>query len=88
MVRSNYAASRGPCHALDPIKAPPRFCFLLINLAGGTYIFRIGHRFFDREANIDNDIPAVRHVRLEVIMIPSLALTSLPVILLNYFWCA
>jgi hypothetical protein len=60
----------------------------LINLAGGTYIFRNRHRFFDREPNIDNDIPAVRHVRLEVVMIPWLGLTSLLVILLIYFWSA
>jgi hypothetical protein len=60
----------------------------LINLAGGTYIFRNRRRFLDRNPNIDNDIPAVRHVRLEVIMIPWLVLTSLPVILLIYFWCA
>jgi hypothetical protein len=57
-------------------------------LAGGTYIFRNRHRFFDRDPNIDNDIPAVRHVRLEVVMIPWLGLTSLLVILLIYFWRA
>ena len=62
--------------------------FLLINLAGGTYIFRNRHRFFDRDRTVDNDIPATRHVRIEVVMIPWLALTSLLFILLIYFWSA
>jgi hypothetical protein len=31
--------------------------FLLINLAGGAYIFRNRHRFFDRDRTVDNDIP-------------------------------
>ena len=62
--------------------------FLIINLVGGTYIFRNRHRFFDRDRNIDNDIPAVRRLRLEVVMVPWLILTSLLVILLIYFWSA
>jgi hypothetical protein len=62
--------------------------FFIINLLGGAYIFRNRHRFFDRDPNVDNDIPAVRNVRMEVVMIPWLVLTSLLVILLIYFWCA
>ena len=62
--------------------------FLIINLIGGTYIFLNRHRFFDRDSNVDNDIPAVRNVRVEVVMIPWLVLTSLLVILLIYFWSA
>ena len=62
--------------------------FLLINLAGGTYIFRNRHRFFDQDSNVDNDIPAVRKLRIEVVMIPWLVLTTLLLILLIYLWCA
>jgi hypothetical protein len=62
--------------------------FLLINLVGGTYIFRNRHRFFDQDSNVDNDIPAVRKLRMEVVMIPWLVLTTLLVILLIYLWCA
>ena len=62
--------------------------FLLINLVGGTYIFRNRHRFFDQDSNVDNDIPAVRKLRIEVVMIPWLVLTTLLVILLIYLWCA
>ena len=62
--------------------------FLIINLIGGTYIFRNRHRFFDQDRNVDNDIPAVRNLRMEVVMIPWLVLTTLLVVLLIYLWCA
>jgi len=60
--------------------------FLFINLAGGTYIFRNRHRFFDQDSNVDNDIPAVRKLRMEVVMIPWLVLTTLLFILLINLW--
>jgi hypothetical protein len=56
--------------------------------ANGTYIFRNRHRFFDQDSNVDNDIPAVRKVRIEVVMIPWLGLTTLLIILLINLWCA
>jgi hypothetical protein len=73
--------------ALPALRIAATFFFLLY-LAGGFYIFRNRHRFFDRDPNVDNDIPAVRNVRVEVVMIPWLVLTSLLVILLIYFWRA
>ena len=62
--------------------------FFLIYLAGGAYIFRNRHRFFGRDPNVDNDIPAVRHVRVEVVLIPWLFITTLILILLITFWLA
>jgi hypothetical protein len=62
--------------------------FFIINLLGGVYIFRNRHRFFDRDPNVDNDIPAVRKVRIEVVAIPWLVLTTLILILLISFWLA
>jgi hypothetical protein len=62
--------------------------FFLLYLAGGAYIFRNRHRFFDRDPNVDNDIPAVRKVRIEVVTIPWLVLTTLILILLIRFWIA
>jgi hypothetical protein len=50
--------------------------FLIINLIGGTYFFRNRHRFFDQDTNVDNDIPAVRKLRVDVVMVPWLVLTS------------
>jgi hypothetical protein len=62
--------------------------FFLIDLIGGTYIFRNRHRFFDRDPNVDDDIPAMRKLRIEVVMVPWLVLTTLLVILLIYLWSA
>ena len=73
--------------ALPALRIAATF-FFLINLVGGTYIFRNRHRFFDQDSNVDNDIPAVRNLRMEVVMIPWLVLTSLLVILLIYLWSA
>ena len=71
--------------ALPALRIAATF-FLLINLAGGTYLFFNRHRFFDRDQNVDNDIPAVRKLRIEVVTIPWLVLTTLLLILLIYFW--
>ena len=73
--------------ALPALRIAATF-FFLIYLAGGFYIFRNRHRFFDRDSNVDNDIPAVRKVRIEVIAIPWLVLTMLILILLISFWLA
>ena len=37
---------------------------------------------------MDNDIPAVRKLRIEVVTIPWLVVTTLILILLIYFWVA
>ena len=55
--------------ALPALRIAATFFFLLY-LAGGAYIFRNRHRFFSRDPNVDNDIPAVRNVRVEVVLIP------------------
>jgi hypothetical protein len=60
--------------------------FLIVNIVGGAYIFRNRHRFFDRDPNVDDDIPAARKLRVEVVMVPWLVLTMLVVILLIYLW--
>ena len=73
--------------ALPPLRIAATFFFLLY-LAGGFYIFRNRHRFFDRDPDVDNDIPAVRHVRIEVVLIPWLVITTLILILLISFWVA
>ena len=60
--------------------------FFLLYLAGGAYFFRNRHRFFDRDPNVDNDIPAVRKVRVEVVLIPWFFITTVILILLITFW--
>jgi hypothetical protein len=73
--------------ALPALRIAATFFFLLY-LAGGAYIFRNRHRFFDRDPSVDNDIPAVRHVRVEVVLIPWLVITTVILILLIRFWIA
>jgi hypothetical protein len=73
--------------ALPALRIAATFFFLLY-LAGGAYVFRNRHRFFDRDPNVDNDIPAVRHIRVEVVLIPWLVITTLILILLISFWLA
>ena len=73
--------------ALTALRIAATF-FFIINLLAGAYIFRNRHRFFDRDPDVDNDIPAARRVRVEVVMIPWLVLTTLVLILLISFWLA
>jgi hypothetical protein len=73
--------------ALTALRIAATF-FFIINLLGGAFIFRNRHRFFDRDPDVDNDIPAARRVRVEVVMIPWLVLTTLVLILLISFWLA
>ena len=73
--------------ALTALRIAATF-FFLVYLAGGAYIFRNRHRFFDRDPNVDNDIPAVRKVRVEVILIPWFFITTVILILLITFWVA
>jgi hypothetical protein len=77
---------------INPVALPAlRFAatfFFIIYLAGGAYIFRNRHRFFDRDPNVANDIPAVRKVRIEVVAIPWFAVATLILILLISFWLA
>jgi hypothetical protein len=73
--------------ALPALRIAATF-FLFVNIVGGTYMFRNRHRFFDRDPNVDDDIPAMRKLRVEVVMLPWLTLTTLLFILLIYLWLA
>jgi hypothetical protein len=78
--------------AINPIALPAlriaATFFLIINLLGGAYIFRNRHRFFDHDPNISEDTEPVRKLRIEVVMLPWLFLTTLLVILLINLWRA
>jgi hypothetical protein len=73
--------------ALPALRIAATF-FFLVYLAGGAYVFRNRHQFFDRDANVDNDIPAARHVRVELFLIPWFGITTVILILLISFWVA
>ena len=78
--------------AINPVALPAlriaATFFFIIYLLFGAYIFGNRHRFFERDPNVDNDIPAVRKIRVEVVMIPWLGLTTLLIILLIDLWSA
>jgi len=86
----------GPVHnmlaLINPVVLPAlriaATFFFIIYLLFGAYIFRNRHRFFDRDPNVDNDIPAVRKVRIEVVAIPYFVVTKLILILLISLWLA
>ena len=58
--------------------------FLIVNILAFIYIFRNRHRFFGQDPNVIDDIPAVRKLRVEVVLIPWFVLTTFLVILLIY----
>ena len=88
MIASIYYMLAGINPAALPALRIAATFFFLIYLLFGAYIFRNRHRFFDQDSNVDNDIPAVRKLRMEVVMLPWLGLTTLLVILLIYLWSA
>ncbi len=73
--------------ALPALRIAATF-FFIIYLLFGAYIFRNRHRFFGSDPSVDNDIPAVRKVRIEVVAIPYLGVTTLILILLISLWLA
>ena len=60
--------------------------FLLINIAGALYIFRNRRRFFGRDADIEGDIPAVRKVRVQLVVIIWSVLTALLTLIFIQLW--
>jgi len=57
---------------IQQVGVPPlRVAFtvaVIVFLFGGILIFRRRHQFFDRDSNVENDVPVVRHNRLEEIL--------------------
>ena len=60
--------------------------FLFINILGIIYIFRNRHRFFERDPSVPGDNPNVRKLRIEVVLLPWLFLTTLLIVLLIKLW--
>ena len=72
--------------ALPALRIAAMFFFVL-NICAMVYILRNRHRFFDRDPNVDGDeIPAVRRLRVEVILIPWLFITTALLCLLVALW--
>ncbi len=41
---------------------------VIVFLLAGVFIFHKRHQFFDRDSNVENDVPVVRHNREEEIL--------------------
>ena len=61
---------------------------LLGLLSGGVLIFRKRHQFFDRDPNVEDDVPVVRHNREEVILSVWAGLTVVLVYIMFQVWSA
>jgi hypothetical protein len=78
--------------AIEPAGVPAlRVAFtvaVLIFLLAGFFIWRRRHQFFDRDPNVENDIPVVRHIREEAILFVWTGLTLVLVSILYEVWAA
>ncbi len=61
---------------------------VLVFLYGGVLIFRKRHQFFDRDPNVENDVPVVRHNREEAILFVWSGLTLVLISILYQVWRA
>ena len=61
---------------------------VIIFLFAGLVIFRRRHQFFDRDSNVENDVPVVRHNREEEILFVWSGLTLVLLCILYQVWRA
>jgi hypothetical protein len=61
---------------------------VIIFLSAGIFIWRRRRQFFDRDPNVQNDIPAVRHNREEEILLVWGGLTTVLIFILIQVWRA
>ena len=61
---------------------------VIVFLLGGISIFRRRHQFFDRDPDVDNDVPVVRRNREEAIMFVWGGLTLILLYVLDQVWSA
>ena len=54
----------------------------------GVFIFRRRHQFFDRDPSVENDVPVVRHNRVEAILFIWCALTLVLITIVYQVWSA
>jgi hypothetical protein len=61
---------------------------VIVFLLGGIFIFRRRHPFFDRDPNVENDVPVVRHNRFEEILFVWGGITAVLIFILFRVWLA
>ena len=61
---------------------------VIVFLLAGVFIWRRRHQFFDRDPNVENDVPVVRHNREEQILFVWGGLTLVLLSILYQVWTA
>jgi hypothetical protein len=61
---------------------------VIVFLLAGVFIFRRRYQFFDADPEVENDVPAVRHNREEVILFVWGGMTLMLVSILFQVWTA
>jgi hypothetical protein len=61
---------------------------VIIFLFAGVFIWRRRHQFFDRDPDVENDVPVVRHNREEVILFVWSGMTLVLITILLQVWSA
>ena len=61
---------------------------VIVFLLAGVFIWRRRHQFFDRDPNVENDVPVVRHNREEEILFVWSGLTFVLLCILYQVWRA
>jgi hypothetical protein len=59
---------------------------LAVLIYAGFLIFRRRHQFFDRDPSVENDVPVVRHNRVEAILFIWTALTLVLLSIVYQVW--
>ena len=61
---------------------------VIVFLLAGVFIWRRRHQFFDRDSNVENDLPVVRHNREEAILFVWSGLMLVLLSILYQVWSA
>jgi hypothetical protein len=61
---------------------------VIVFLFGGMVIFRRRHQLFERDPDVDNDVPVVRHNRMEEILFVWTGLMLVLIAILYQVWRA
>ena len=59
---------------------------VIISLLDGIFIWHRRHQFFDRDPDVEDDVPVVRHNREEVVLLVSSGLTLVLLCILYQVW--
>ena len=61
---------------------------VIVFLLAGFFIWQRRHQFFDRDPNVENDVPVVRHNRMEEVLFVWGGLTLVLIVICYQMWSA